>query len=88
MMKKTRTKRVAKTGGRVHPIALLAIVFTVMVALALDGPAEGSSQCPVIQKENKMTKQPESSEAGPRSAIPPIDLILPVKTKIATFAMA
>jgi hypothetical protein len=85
MAEKKGNQKIIGVRGRLYLLALLAIVFTAVPILTTE--AEGSTQCPVPQKGGNAMKQPKPNVVLPRGLRPPIDLIVPVGTETATFAL-
>ncbi len=68
-------------------LVLLTIVFSAVLVPILTATVEGKTVCPIPQKGSIPMKQSKQNEALPSRVLPPIDLIKPAATEIATFAM-
>lgn len=84
MTGKAGIQKIIGSGRRFYLLALLAMVFTAAPMTAAE--AEGSTRCPIPQKRSNDMNQTKT-DAARRNARPPIDLIVPVRTETATFAM-
>jgi peptide-methionine (S)-S-oxide reductase len=68
-------------------LALFTIAFTALLVPILISTVEGETKSPIPQKERNVIKQPKLNEALPISVRPPIDLITPGETEMATFSL-
>jgi len=87
MTEKTRNRNIFRDGGRWSFLVLLTFVFSAVWVPILTATAEGKTTCPIPREGSINMKQPQQHEARPGGALPPIDLITPAETQIATFAM-
>ena len=87
MTEKTRKRNIIPDGGRWSFLVLLTIAFSAVLVPTLTAAVEGKTLCPIPQKGSIPMKQPKQNEVLLSSALPPIDLITPAATEIATFAM-
>ncbi len=83
MTEKTDIQKFIGAGRRFSLFALLAMVFAAPMAAV---QAEGSTLCPIPQKRSNTMNEFKPS-VDTRAAKPPIDLVGPVRTETATFAM-
>ncbi|MEE9910121.1 MAG: hypothetical protein K4571_00215 [Deltaproteobacteria bacterium] len=87
MTEKTRNRNNIRDGGRLSFLVLVTIAFSAVLVTTLTATIEAKTPCPIPQKGSIPMKQPKQNEALPSSVLPPIDLIKPAATEIATFAM-
>jgi hypothetical protein len=84
MAGKTGIQKFTGAGRAFSLLALIAMVVTAAPMTAV--LAEGSTQCPIPQKRSRTMNEFKPS-VDTRAARPPIDLVVPVRTETATFAM-
>jgi len=87
MTEKTRKRNIIRDGGRLPFLVLITIAFSAVLVPILTATTEGKTVCPIPQKGSIPVKQPKQNEVQLSTALPPIDLITPAATEIATFAM-
>jgi hypothetical protein len=87
MTEKTRNRNMIRDGGRLCFLFLITIVFPAVLVPILTATVEGKTPCPIPRKGSISMNQPKHNEALTSSALPPIDLITPARTEIATFSM-
>ena len=83
MAGKTGIQKFIGAGRRLSLLALLAVVFTGPMIAA---QAQGSTRCPIPQKRSNALNESKPN-ADTRATRPPIDLVVPMRTETATFAM-